>query len=753
MSFLVLTALLVGLVLVVAAAWQRRLDLHQQQAAIAERAERAELAERGPAPLPLQTPRIDLTRCLGCGTCVRECPESGVLALVHGQAAVVDAAACVGHGRCVTECPVEAVTLTAAAGAGDDVPVCDDDQQAIGVDGLFLVGEVTARGLIRVAAAHGAAVARSLARRCGARPAAADELDVLIVGAGPGGLACSLGCVEAGLRHELIDQEHELGGTVARYPRHKLVLTDDVELPLHGRLPRREYGKEELISLWRELAARHRLPFCGGVTFDRVERRADGGFVVHTDRGARRARHVVLAIGRRGTPRRLGVPGEQLPHVAYALLDAASHRGEHVVVVGGGDSAVEAALALAEQPGNTVTLVHRRPAFTRLRRKNRERLDAALAAGRLATSTGTVVATIEPGEVVLQASQQAAAPLGGSGGHDGGGTAVLLRQRADRVFVMIGGEAPVDRLRHSGVSFDASLRPVAEPARDLGGFVLAALSLLLALATTGFVLWHRHYYALGAAARAADPQHAWLRPDRALGLGFGIAAAAAVLVNLAYVVRRQQWWGVRRGALANWMQVHVIAGVVAVLAAMLHAAMAPRATAGGYAFWTLVVLLGTGAVGRWFYAWLPRATNGRELALANVRTAWQAAQGGAGDPGFVARARREALALAERRQWQSTWGGRVLVMVGMRFDLWRTLRRLRHEARQAGVAAAELHTALAEVRQLHTLAVAVGHLEDLRAVLSAWRWLHRWVAALMGLLLVAHVVLALLHGSMFGGGR
>ncbi|MBZ0150472.1 MAG: 4Fe-4S binding protein, partial [Planctomycetes bacterium] len=134
MSFFVLTALLVGLVLVAAAAWQRRLDLHHQRAAIAER---AEVQDRGPAPAPLQTPRIDLTRCLGCGTCVRECPESGVLALVHGQAAVVDAAACVGHGRCVTECPVEAVTLTAAVGAGDDVPVCDDDQQAVGVDGLF----------------------------------------------------------------------------------------------------------------------------------------------------------------------------------------------------------------------------------------------------------------------------------------------------------------------------------------------------------------------------------------------------------------------------------------------------------------------------------------------------------------------------------------------------------------------------------------------------------------------------------------
>ncbi len=749
MSFFVLTALLVGLVLVAAAAWQRRLDLHHQRAAIAER---AEVQDRGPAPAPLQTPRIDLTRCLGCGTCVRECPESGVLALVHGQAAVVDAAACVGHGRCVTECPVEAVTLTAAVGAGDDVPVCDDDQQAVGVDGLFLVGEITARGLIRVAAAHGAAVARAIARRRGARPAAADELDVLIVGAGPGGLACSLGCVAAGLRHELIDQEAELGGTVARYPRHKLVLTDDVELPLHGRLPRREYGKEELITLWRELAARHRLPFRGGVTFDHVARRPDGGFIVHTDRGTQRAQHVVLAVGRRGTPRRLGVPGEQLPHVAYALLDAASHRGEHIVVVGGGDSAVEAALALAEQPGNTVTLVHRRPAFARLRRKNRERLDAALAAGRLATSTGMAVAAIEPGEVALVASH--AAGTGATAGDGGaGGTAVLLRQRADRVFVMIGGEAPLERLRQSGVSFDASLRPAAEPARDLGGFVLAALSLLLALATTGFVLWHRHYYALGAAARAADPQHAWLRPDRALGLGFGIAATTAVLVNLAYVVRRQQWWGVRRGALARWMQVHVIAGVVAVRAAMLHAAMAPRATAGGYAFWTLVVLLGTGAVGRWFYAWLPRATNGRELALANVRAAWLAASGEPGDGGFVARSRREALALAERRQWHSTWGGRVLAMVGMRCDLWRTLRRLRRAARHGGVAGAELHTALAEVRQLHALAVAVGHLEDLRAVLSVWRWLHRWVAALMGLLLLAHVVLALLHGSMFGGGR
>ncbi|HEX5051653.1 MAG TPA: NAD(P)-binding domain-containing protein [Planctomycetota bacterium] len=740
MSWMLLIALGLILALAVAACWHRAHDLRRQREALAER---QVMASRKNDAAPLQVPVIDLAKCLGCGTCVASCPEVGVLQLVHGQAAVVNAAACVGHGHCVTECPVSAVTLS----QGDlserrDVPALDDELQAVGVEGLFLVGEITARSLIRTATVQGAKVAATIAQRVRAAPRAAGGVhDVVIVGAGPGGLACALASRQHELDFVLLDQEPVIGGTVAKYPRRKLVLTDAIDLPLHGRLRQREYEKEELVEMWQGLAEEHALPFRGGVTFDRVEREHDGTFVVHTDAGALRAHNVVLAVGRRGMPRRLGVPGEDLPHVAYSLLDAAAYQDRHVVVVGGGDSAVEAALALSEQPGNQVTIVYRQNGFFRLRSKNKTRIESRLAAGQVEAMFGTEVVAIAPGQVELR--------QGEAGGH------VAVQLRADDVFIMAGGVPPFPQLERSGVSFDPADRP--EPpvaaASEAGSGMLPALvfGLVLTVSALGFVLWHFDYYGLTAAARAAYPKHATLRPDRAIGLWFGLVAAAAVLANLAYLLRRHQWLGVRFGQLSLWMTAHVGTGVLAVVFVMLHAAMAPRGTPGGYAFWALVLLLATGAVGRWFYAWLPRSANGRELGLAALRRELAAVPvPGAGD--FANEARHEVLALLDRRQWQSTWLGRVLALAGLQWDLWRTQRRLRRSATAAGVDAAALAEVMHRTRTAHAATVALAHLEDLRAVLATWRWLHRWLALLMVVLLLVHVVVATLNGVFSSGG-
>lgn len=743
-----LVVLLVALALAFAAAWQRRADLQRQRLALHER---AAMAARTGEAAPLQVPRIDLAKCLGCGTCVRECPEEGVLALVHGQAAVVNAAGCVGHARCVSECPAGAVTLS----RGDlsqrrDVPALDGELQAIGRDGLFLVGEVTAHSLIRTAVAHGARVAATIARRVrgAGEPAQAGVDDAVIVGAGPGGFAAALGCRQHGLRCTLIDQEQALGGAVARYPRHKLVLTDVVDLPLHGRLAQREYQKEELMALWEQLAARHRVPFRGGVRCERIERleppAKDGArFVVHTDQGPLRTRTVVLAVGRRGTPRRLGVPGEQLPHVTYSLLDAAAHRGRQCVVVGGGDSAVEAAIGLAEQPDTRVTIVYRQDAFFRIRSKNRQRLEQRLADGRIEALLATDVTAIDRQHV--EVTQRG----------DGGGVALQLR--ADDVFVLIGGEPPFAWLEQNGVSFDPALQPGdAEPdgvAPGGAGLVVALGSaLLLTVAAFVFLLWHRDYYFAGTAQRAAEPLHATLRPDQSLGLWFGFAAVVAVVANLAYLLRRQQWWGVRFGSLASWLDVHIATGVVAVLSATLHAALSPRATPGGFALWGLVLLAATGAIGRWFYAWLPRNANGRELELATLRQQLAAAHAGRAAGGFAATARAETLALIDRRQWRATLPGRALALLGLTWDLWRTARRIRRQGAASGAEPAAVAEAIAAARAAHGAAVAVAHLEDLRALLSTWRWLHRWLALLMVLLVVVHVTVAILHGVFARGG-
>lgn len=736
-----LILLFAALALAFAAAWQRQGELRQQRAAVQERADIASVASEVTAN---QVPVIDLQKCLGCGTCVRQCPEEGVLQLVHGQAAVVNPAGCVGHARCVTECPAAAVTLShAGMQERTDVPALDEDLLAIGTDGVYLVGEITARSLIRVAATQGAQVGRHIAAHRRSHAEHGGALDAVIVGAGPGGLACALACREQGLEFVMLDQEAVVGGTVARYPRRKLVLTDDVDLPIHGSLEQREYQKEELVELWQSLATEHDLPFVGGVTFDRIEHHDDGAMTVHTDGKPMRARNVVLAVGRRGSPRRLEVPGEEQPHVAYGLQDAASYQGRSCVVVGGGDSAVEAALALAEQPATAVTLVYRKAEFFRLRSKNKQRLAAARDSGELAVMMSTDVQAIGPDHVdVAQAS---------------GGSAVAVQLRCEHVFVLAGGVPPFAQLEASGVSFDPELRAAAmpeEPTDAPRSSLLWALGfgLVLATVTIGFVLWHSGYYFQSAAMRAGDPTHALLRPDRSLGLWFGLCASGAVLANLAYLLRRQQLFGVRFGQLATWMNMHVVTGVLAVLLAMLHAAMSPRGTPGGYAFWGLVVLLVTGAVGRWFYAWLPRAANGRERRLDEMRAELNTMRRQEVGSEFALAARSETLALIERRQWQGTWTGRVLALIGLQWDLWRTRKRIRGLAQVHGADIAELARELHSARVAHGTAIAVAHLEDLRAILGAWRWLHRWLALLVVLLIFVHVIVAAMHGAFGGGG-
>jgi len=728
-TLLILVVAALGVALLVAIARRHELARMRQRLDKRERARRA-----GSHEAQLQHPVVDLSRCLGCGTCVAACPEEGVLELVHGQAVVIHGARCVGHAACERECPVGAITVTLAnLQERRDVPALSHELEAIGSPGLFLAGEITAHALIKNAIQQGTSVAAEVARRVsqGARGDGQQLLDLCVVGAGPAGLACSLEAKRQGLRFVTIDQERGAGGTVAKYPRRKLVLMQPVQLPLHGEIGGSEYTKEELVELWQRVADEQDLPLRSGETLEGVERAPDGSFRVHTDLGVHHARHVCLAIGRRGTPRKLDVPGEELSKVAYSLLDANSYTGRRLLVVGGGDSAVETALALAEQPGNAVTLSYRQGSFHRIRARNEARLQAALEQRRLQVEHYSRIVSIEDDRVVLEFDAQA----------QGGARQQVLAN--DEVFVMAGGVAPVERLEKAGVSFDPSLREAAAPIQEQGSGLLRALAVAfaLALAALAWALWNSDYYLLERDLRAADDKHAWLRPGRGLGLGFGIAATALVAFNLLYLVRRNGGRFQRWGSLQAWMSSHMVTGILALLAATLHAAMSPRDTVGGHALWALALLLVTGAIGRYFYAWVPRAANGRELALEEVRARlerfvehWDVEQ-----RGFLERARRELAQIIEQRQWKSSFFGRVGALLFGQRDLRRALARLAELGRAEGLDEQRIEEVLHLARQAQRSALAAAHLEDLRSVLNTWRYLHRWVAALMVLLLVLHI--------------
>jgi thioredoxin reductase len=287
-------------------------------------------------------------------------------------------------------------------------------------------------GLIRNAIEQGRQAMESIRRR--SRGAERADLDVLIVGAGPAGLAATLCAKEHELRYVTVEQD-ALGGAVAQFPRGKLVMTSPATLPIVGRMFFRETSKEELLRFWAEVERTTGL----GIRYrERVESIAPraGGFLVKTTRAEYAPRSVLLAIGRRGTPRKLDVPGEELPKVVYRLIDPAQYRGRRVLVVGGGDSALEAAAAVAVEHGTDVTLSHRSDAFSRAKLANRDRVDDLARRGRLRVLLGSNVTSIGAHHVDLVTGER------------------RHRLANDAVIVCIGGVLPTAFLERVGVDVE-----------------------------------------------------------------------------------------------------------------------------------------------------------------------------------------------------------------------------------------------------------------------------------------------------------
>lgn len=374
-------------------------------------------------------PKIDLSLCCGSAACVSACPEKTVIGVVNGKAQLIDPTACIGHGACAAACPTQAITLVFGAETrGVELPTVSPDFQT-NVPGLFIAGELGGMGLIRNAVSQGVQAIDAIARLPGVRRD--DRLDVIIVGAGPAGFAASLAAKEKGLRFKTIEQE-SFGGTVSHFPRNKLVMTRPARLPLVGQMKFREVSKETLLAFWKEAKERTGIEISYQERLEGLERSSQG-FLVRTSRGEHRARAVLLAIGRRGTPRKLGVPGEDLSKVVYRLIDPQQFVGMHVLVVGGGDSALEAAATLAEETDATVTLSYRGDAFMRARRRNRGRVEQAASSGRLSVRLKSEVEAITARAVRFRAVRQESEILN------------------DAVIVCAGGVLPTDLLRSMGI--------------------------------------------------------------------------------------------------------------------------------------------------------------------------------------------------------------------------------------------------------------------------------------------------------------
>ncbi len=378
-------------------------------------------------------PIIDPNLCIGSGSCTKACPEQGILQLINGKAALVNPARCIGHGQCQAACPVDAITLVfGTEKRGVDIPHINGNFET-NVPGIFIAGELGGMGLIRNAVSQGRQAVESVAHQV-KNDKTGEALDLIIIGAGPAGISASLQAKKEGLRFITVDQE-DLGGTIFTYPRQKLVMVQPMELPLHGPVKLREVEKEPLLALLTEVVLKHELDIRQGEKVTAIKPDKNH-YRVTTSKGEYETRKVLLAIGRRGTPRKIGCPGEKSEKVTYRLLDPEKYHHKKILVVGGGDSAIEAAVALSSQPGNTVHLSYRGENIFRIKEGNRQRIERAMEDGKVTLLLNSNVTKIEADRVYI----------------DQQGTEVSLAN--DYVFVLIGGVLPTEFLQSIGIQFD-----------------------------------------------------------------------------------------------------------------------------------------------------------------------------------------------------------------------------------------------------------------------------------------------------------
>jgi len=384
-------------------------------------------------------PVIDPNVCKGCGACVNACPERDkqVLGIIAGKAALINPTSCIGHGACKVACPFDAITLVfGSERRGVDIPNLSDDFET-NVPGMYIAGELGGMGLIRNAVTQGVqamdAIAKNL-RLSAADSQASDIQDVVIIGAGPAGFAATLSAMQKKLKHVTLEQE-SLGGTVFNFPRGKLVMTAPVELPLAGKMKFTETSKEKLLEFWQKIEKDHNVLINYQQNVKDIIKH-ENYFEVLTENDNFKAKTVLLSIGRRGTPRKLGVPGEELPKVVYRLIDPEQYRDMHVLIVGGGDSALEAAISIAEEKGSTVTLSYRSEAFSRAKEKNRQKVDQAAANGSMKVIYKSTVSEIMEKTVKLKHQDE------------------IIEIPNDGIIVNAGGILPTPFLKQVGIEID-----------------------------------------------------------------------------------------------------------------------------------------------------------------------------------------------------------------------------------------------------------------------------------------------------------
>ncbi|MFQ6610058.1 MAG: NAD(P)-binding domain-containing protein [Fidelibacterota bacterium] len=386
-----------------------------------------EAEQKGKRNPLLLHPQFDLSACIGCGVCTKVCPEGDVLGLVNGKVAIVNGAQCIGIGECARECPVGAIVVGLGdISTRDDIPQLDENLQT-NIPGIYIIGELSGMALIKNALFQGTKVIDHI------NTIKTPETHVVIVGAGPAGMTAALRCTEKNIKYTLLDQGAP-GGTILHYPKRKLTLVQQVTLPLYGKLNKGEYTKEKLLEIWYYLIDKFKINIKEPVQLKAIDN-TETGFVVKSDQTDIQCTHVILALGRRGTPRKLNVPGEIKEKVAYKLIDASTYNNNNILVVGGGDSAIEAAIGLAAQEGNKVALSYRKENFFRIKKRNENQINDFMKRKKINVIFSSQVTEIKDDKVLYKKGDD------------------QFELPNDYVFIFAGGIPPFSLLKEIGIKF------------------------------------------------------------------------------------------------------------------------------------------------------------------------------------------------------------------------------------------------------------------------------------------------------------
>lgn len=682
-------------------------------------------------------PVIDTDICIGSLSCLKACPEGDILGIQKHTATLVHADHCIGHGKCAAECPVQAIRLVMGTSErGVDLPEVDEFFES-SRPGVHVVGELGGMGLLRNAVRQGLQAAKRLDHVLPRGPAGGARVDVVVVGAGAAGLATACALHEAGRSYRLLEQG-TWGGTMFHYPRRKIVMTEPAHIPGFGKIGKRIISKEELLETWGKAIEKVGVRVEENVQVTGIEGE-DGAFSVHTSKGIVEARKVVLACGRRGTPRKMGVPGEELEKVTYGFTDAEQYDGRRVLVVGGGDSALEAAIAIGELGTAEVALSYRGAELSRARQANRDKLAAMAEAGHVTLLLPSQVKYVTPDEVRI----------------DWNGREMRLPN--DDIIVNIGGDPPdgflkaagVEMRRYSGEQLGAKtgedhvseeeIRNRRRLRRTLALYGLLGAVIVAYLAWRGW-----DYYRLDTMGRLRSPMHRAFKSAGPWGHGVGIVATAFMLSNFLYPVRKRArsltgLWDIR-----DWLNFHVFVGFMSPLVIAFHAAFQSNNLLATATAAALGIVVGTGLIGRFIYGMVPSVGgHAEELELIAGRFERLRAQVEPMLAGARERGRLDALVTAASRDLPrgsllAALLKEPLAGLQLRMRLWRVRFLFTSPSQYARFSVSIL--------RLRRLRFQIAFYGGLRNLLRNWRVMHASLAVFLVFVMTVHIGFSLYLG-------